>query len=347
MNTEVEIWSLIVFVYLFFCLLGFSDHVSPPMKDIPPPNSPFDGPSYPEKFAFDRLGLRVPLIVVSPLIPRGTLVSSPPLAHYEHCSILGTARVLLNVSGSLTDRDAWTATFEHIFSLSEPRETPTETPAAPAPSMHPADEMQLEINDLQIDLLDMHNRIASHLHADHVPHKPQRQKHVHAAMANAFASIKKSIRASDESYALAVGPLPKRGDPVTVEYQFDINHETHLISTRSLNVSGTPFCLTVLPDDNITVALCRTVRSLSAPKQSFFYVSDSTIRIGSPDGHKCVTVTDAPDGDSIGARFLVSAYCDRAQSLQRFGYWGPAPGNEDAGFITWGNLVTVFLVNKM
>jgi hypothetical protein len=77
------------------------------MKGIPAPDSPFDHGSYPQKFAFDRLGVRVPMMVVSPLVAKGLVVSHPLTegTYFEHCSILKTVRELLGAeSGPLTKR---------------------------------------------------------------------------------------------------------------------------------------------------------------------------------------------------------------------------------------------------
>lgn len=53
---------------------GFYDHVTPPDVDIPAPN---DGEvSYPgEGFQFNRLGLRIPTLLISPWIAKNTIVS--------------------------------------------------------------------------------------------------------------------------------------------------------------------------------------------------------------------------------------------------------------------------------
>ena len=91
---------------------GFYDHVSPPQTGVPPPG---DGEaSYPTPdFSFDRLGLRIPTLLVSPWIPRGSVVSAPPdrakptpSSEFDLTSIIASARKLLRMDtvGALTDR---------------------------------------------------------------------------------------------------------------------------------------------------------------------------------------------------------------------------------------------------
>jgi len=70
---------------------------------------------------------------------------------------MATTRKLLGMkSGPLTKRDAWAATFEHVFTLTEPRtDCPLHLPAAAKPFTE-ADlekELELPVNGLQEDLM--------------------------------------------------------------------------------------------------------------------------------------------------------------------------------------------------
>lgn len=104
---------------------GFYDHVETPYVGVPNPDG-VKGPG-PFFFGFDRLGVRIPTIMVSPWIKKGAVVSRPtgPSAssEFEHSSIPATIKKMFNLrSNFLTKRDAWAGTFEHISSeLSSPR----------------------------------------------------------------------------------------------------------------------------------------------------------------------------------------------------------------------------------
>jgi phospholipase C len=80
---------------------GLYDHVPPPANAVPPDNSPGE-------FGFDfrRFGVRVPAVLVSPLIPPGTIFNVPaggmPI---DHTSVLKTIEVRWGLP-SLTARDA-------------------------------------------------------------------------------------------------------------------------------------------------------------------------------------------------------------------------------------------------
>ena len=92
---------------------GFYDHVPPPQRGVPSP----DGICTKEGFNYQRLGVRIPTVAVSPWIQRNTLVHEAPDAQkpqdtsqYELSSIPATLRKLFpQLGGPLTQRDAWAA----------------------------------------------------------------------------------------------------------------------------------------------------------------------------------------------------------------------------------------------
>jgi phospholipase C len=103
---------------------GFYDHVPPPQHNVPAPDSHTD------QFGFDRLGVRVPTIMVSPWINAGTVVHEPAKNHFDHTSVAATLKKLYDLPAFLTKRDAWAATFEDIVNnRSTPRtDCPTKLP---------------------------------------------------------------------------------------------------------------------------------------------------------------------------------------------------------------------------
>ncbi|KAK4488591.1 hypothetical protein RD792_004357 [Penstemon davidsonii] len=73
-------WNEILFVIIYDEHGGFYDHVPTPVEGVPSPDG-LVGPE-PYKFQFDRLGVRVPAILISPWIERGT-----GNINYEECCI--------------------------------------------------------------------------------------------------------------------------------------------------------------------------------------------------------------------------------------------------------------------
>lgn len=84
---------------------GTFDHVVPPAA--PPPD-----PSAREGqmgFTFDRSGIRVPAIAISPWIPEQTVVTS----EYRHTSVIRTLRERWSLGTPLTARDAVARDIDH------------------------------------------------------------------------------------------------------------------------------------------------------------------------------------------------------------------------------------------
>jgi phospholipase C len=95
---------------------GCYDHVPPPWGAVPPDNDTGEF-----SFGFDRFGVRVPTVLVSPLIAPGTVYRAPaggtPL---DHTSILKTVEQRWNLA-ALTARDAAAPGFGDVLTLTTPR----------------------------------------------------------------------------------------------------------------------------------------------------------------------------------------------------------------------------------
>lgn len=107
---------------------GLFDKVAPvkatPPGDNPPPGYNVNG------FTFNLYGVRVPGIVVSPLIPRGTVDNTV----YDHSSVLRTLEDLWGIK-PLTDRDGAAKNVLKSLSLTTPRTDCPTSINSPAPSL--------------------------------------------------------------------------------------------------------------------------------------------------------------------------------------------------------------------
>ena len=91
---------------------NIQDHVSPPQVGVPNP----DGICTKEGFNYERLGIRIPMIAISPWIQKNILINQPPMkqkpfptSEYELSSIPATLRKIFPQLDQtpLNKRDAW------------------------------------------------------------------------------------------------------------------------------------------------------------------------------------------------------------------------------------------------
>lgn len=125
---------------------GFFDHVTPP-STVNPGDKILDPENNKNHFDFTQLGVRVPAVVISPLIPRGTVDHTM----YDHTSLLAMVEKLFALK-PLTRRDRFANSFAHLFSLAAPR---TDSPTIlPDPSLAPAnrpDDIQAPLAPIDAD----------------------------------------------------------------------------------------------------------------------------------------------------------------------------------------------------
>jgi phospholipase C len=106
---------------------GFYDHATPPAAVAPGDTAP-GSPHNKYGFTFEQYGVRVPAVVVSPLIPRNLIDHRV----YDHSSIPATIEGLFGLN-ALTKRDAVANRLTSLISLSTPR---TDAPAMlPTPAI--------------------------------------------------------------------------------------------------------------------------------------------------------------------------------------------------------------------
>ena len=112
-------WERTLLVVVYDEHGGTYDHVFPPTA-VSPDGRAYVGPDF--AFGFNRLGVRVPAVLVSPWIAAGTVDHTL----YDHTSILATVRERFGLASPLTARDAAAASFGANLSLDAPRkDTPT------------------------------------------------------------------------------------------------------------------------------------------------------------------------------------------------------------------------------
>ncbi|XP_047330490.1 non-specific phospholipase C6 [Impatiens glandulifera] len=160
-------WNETLFVITYDEHGGFYDHVQTPFENVPNPDGN-TGPA-PYFFKFDRVGVRIPTIMVSPWIKKGTVIGRPkgpnPNSEYEHSSIPATIKKMFNLSSNfLTHRDAWAGTFEHVVGeLTSPRTDCPETLAEVVPLRRTEPDEKRGLSEFQSEVVEL----AAVLNGDH------------------------------------------------------------------------------------------------------------------------------------------------------------------------------------
>ena len=114
-------WSETLLVITYDEHGGCYDHVPPPFGATPPDTASTCGEL---GFGFDRFGVRVPTLLVSPYIEPGTVFRSTTGVPYDHTSILATIRDWLAIPASEmlpSARIKAAPTFGNVLTLSTPR----------------------------------------------------------------------------------------------------------------------------------------------------------------------------------------------------------------------------------
>jgi phospholipase C len=133
-------WKKTLFVITYDEHGGCFDHSPPPLAAPP---FPVAGP---DNFLFDRYGVRVPAVIVSPYIAAGTILRNDtadlpnggPARPFDHTSIIRTIRERFDPNGApLTARDAAAPSLDLALNLDAPSndgpdqvEVPAHTPSA-------------------------------------------------------------------------------------------------------------------------------------------------------------------------------------------------------------------------
>lgn len=140
-------WQKTLLIIIYDEHGGCYDHVPPPLA-VPPDNT------NPQPFGFDRYGVRVPAVLVSPYIKPGTVLravqdgnlsqNQPPYP-FDHSSVIATIRKCFNLGGPLTNRDAVAPDLESVLNLDNPT---NDGPASltPLPYIITDGELQAALN---------------------------------------------------------------------------------------------------------------------------------------------------------------------------------------------------------
>jgi phospholipase C len=165
-------WRRTLLVITFDEHGGCYDHVPPPPAVPPEPAPGHDG------FLFDRYGVRVPAVIISPYVAAGTVLRNPGLGDvpFDHTSIIRTLRERFDPTGApLTGRDAGAPSLDLVLNLDQPSndgpdqiEVPSYTPTAEELQQAkdlPANDLQRSLCELSVRLPAPGSDVMQHLEA--------------------------------------------------------------------------------------------------------------------------------------------------------------------------------------
>jgi phospholipase C len=110
-----KLWSKTLLIITYDEHGGCFDHVPPPAAAQPEP------PRSGQAFNFDRYGVRVPAVLVSPYVKAGTVFRPAGTMPCDHTSIISTLRKRFPALGNpLTQRDAAAPDLESVLTLATP-----------------------------------------------------------------------------------------------------------------------------------------------------------------------------------------------------------------------------------
>lgn len=375
-------WNETLFVLTYDEHGGFYDHVLPPMN-VPAPG---DGEaSYPDKdFMFDRLGIRIPTILVSPWLPKGVIQNAPPAAQkpaanseYDLTSIIASARKILpvlNRTGPLTKRDAWSATFEHLLTtLPEMRtDCPMHLPAPPNVTLDLDVEAGQPINELQHHIMTVHAGLNGH----EFPHHIREQRHVGDWVHGAFhhhkhttahwkhtkANVHAPRFGADHFHVIVQPTFNKSYDSLTWRVNVPTNKswaETHPQMTVSIDLEvnssssadkteKVKFCLdSGLGINGTHVGVSRCYPSADPMinrdmAQLWVVEKDATIRPMVNRSSLCLT-----NAYFQGDTHAFLDVCVEGNVRQHWAYHGGAPGNPYGGDIFFSDWTTALKVVRL
>lgn len=160
LTSNADAWAETLFIINFDEHGGTYDHTKTPWGAKAPWANPTDGNNAPvsseENFEFDRFGVRVPLILVSPQIEASTVFRAEGDTPYDHTSVIATILNLLGIpkdKWKLGSRTANAPTFENVLTLKTPR---TDVPVIHANSLgdeSSVDRLTVAPNDIQLRMV--------------------------------------------------------------------------------------------------------------------------------------------------------------------------------------------------
>lgn len=143
LTANPELWRKTLLIVSFDEHGGTYDHVPPPWGAAPPWGTGAPPKKLEHGFKFDRFGVRVPTLMISPWVDEGVVFRSPTATPFDHTSLIATILTWKGIdpkTAGMGERVAQAPTFESVLTRDTPRDdvlglvlSPAAAAAASAP----------------------------------------------------------------------------------------------------------------------------------------------------------------------------------------------------------------------
>ena len=138
---------------------GCYDHVAPPGHAVAPDKNGAPG-QY--GFTFNRFGVRVPAVLISPYIQAGTICRPSGFTPFDHTSILATIRNCFDLDSPLTARDEAAPDLSCVLTLETAR---TDKPLV-SPLPFSSEEQKPQVNELHKTIAGVLTNLTGERHSE-------------------------------------------------------------------------------------------------------------------------------------------------------------------------------------
>lgn len=141
LTANPELWRKTLLIISFDEHGGTYDHIAPPWGAAPPWGDQTPPVKLEHGFKFNRFGVRVPTLMISPWVDEGVVFRSPTGVPFDHTSLIATILTWKGIdpkTAGMGERVAQAPTFESVLTRTTPRDDVVNLKVSPATAAYAA-----------------------------------------------------------------------------------------------------------------------------------------------------------------------------------------------------------------
>ena len=141
LTANPDLWRKTLLIISFDEHGGTYDHIAPPWGAAPPWGDQTPPVKLEHGFKFNRYGVRVPTLMISPWVDEGVVFRSPIDAPFDHTSLIATILTWKGIdpkTAGMGERVARAPTFESVLTRATPRDDVVNLKVSPATAAYAA-----------------------------------------------------------------------------------------------------------------------------------------------------------------------------------------------------------------